>query len=305
MDAFWPGIREADTLKKHGSRSTENTADERRRGPRTSRDLPGRGGPRTAPRDAPGRSANQFYGLMPVLELLRSNPARVDRILVADGVREHRLNDIYSLARENSIRIERIPREALERSAGTDANTQGVLAIVGSSEYARADELLDKLEDPALLVILDGVEDPRNLGAVLRSAECAGAGGVIIPDRRAAGLTETVAKSSAGASAHLPVAKVPNLNRLIEDLKERRIWVVGAAGEAETEYTEWDWTQPTALVLGAEGSGLHRLVRDNCDVLVRIPVYGKIDSLNISVAAGVILFEARRQRRVGERKGDQ
>lgn len=305
MDAFWPGIREADTLKKHGSRSTENTADERRRGPRTSRDLPGRGGPRTPPRDSPGRSANQVYGLMPVLELLRSNPARVDRILVADGVREHRLNDIYSLARENSIRIERIPREALERSAGTDANTQGVLAIVGSSEYARADELLDKLEDPALLVILDGVEDPRNLGAVLRSAECAGAGGVIIPDRRAAGLTETVAKSSAGASAHLPVAKVPNLNRLIEDLKERRIWVVGAAGEAETEYTEWDWTQPTALVLGAEGSGLHRLVRDNCDVLVRIPVYGKIDSLNISVAAGVILFEARRQRRVGERKGDQ
>ena len=130
----------------------------------------------------------------------------------------------------------------------------------------------------------------------MRSVEAAGADGVIIPERRAVGLTETVAKSSAGAVEHVKVAKVTNLNRLIEDLKARNIWVVGASGDATTNHTDWDWRQPSALVLGGEGSGLHRLVAENCDVLVKIPMYGKIDSLNVSVAAGVILFEARRQR---------
>jgi 23S rRNA (guanosine2251-2'-O)-methyltransferase len=146
------------------------------------------------------------------------------------------------------------------------------------------------------LLILDGVEDPRNLGAVLRSAECAGVDGIFIPERRAVGLTDTVAKSSAGAIEYVKVAKVANLSRLIEKIKERDIWVVGTSGDAETSYADWDWTRPSAIVLGAEGTGLHRLVAQNCDVLVKIPMYGKIDSLNVSVAAGVILFEARRQR---------
>ena len=136
----------------------------------------------------------------------------------------------------------------------------------------------------------------RNLGAILRTVECAGADGVFIPERRAVGLTETVAKSSAGAVEHVQVAKVTNLNRFIEDLKDRNIWIVGTSGEATMNYTDWDWTTPCALVLGAEGTGLHRLVAENCDALVKIPMYGKIDSLNVSVAAGVILFEARRQR---------
>ena len=151
-------------------------------------------------------------------------------------------------------------------------------------------------KENALYVVLDGVEDPRNLGAILRSAECAGVDGVFIPERRAVGLTETVAKSSAGATEYIKVAKVGNINRLIEEMKSRDIWVVGPSGDAEMSYTDWDWTRPSALVLGGEGSGLHRLVAENCDVLVKIPMYGKIESLNVSVAAGVVLFEALRQR---------
>jgi 23S rRNA (guanosine2251-2'-O)-methyltransferase len=236
------------------------------------------------------------FGVLPVLEALRANARRVDKIMVAEGVREKRLEELFDLARANGVRVDRVPREVLERSVDQNANHQGVAAFAAAADYVTVDDLLNGAGAEALLVILDGVEDPRNLGAVLRSAECAGADGVIIPDRRAAGLTETVAKSSAGAIEYVKVAKATNLNRLIEDLKARNIWVVGTSADAATEYTNWDWRQPSALVLGAEGSGLHRLVAENCDVLVKIPMYGKIDSLNVSVAAGVILFEARRQR---------
>jgi 23S rRNA (guanosine2251-2'-O)-methyltransferase len=145
--------------------------------------------------------------------------------------------------------------------------------------------------------VLDGVEDPRNLGAILRTSECAGVDGVFVPERRAAGLSETVAKASAGAIEHVPVARVTNLSLLIKQLKERNVWVIGTAADASMEYTEWDWTKPSALVLGGEGAGLHRLVRERCDVLVRIPVQGRIESLNVSVTAGIILYEALRQRR--------
>ncbi len=143
---------------------------------------------------------------------------------------------------------------------------------------------------------LDAVEDPRNLGAILRTAECAGVGGVFIPERRAVGLTGTVAKAAAGALERVPVARVTNLVQLIEQLKQRNIWVIGAAADGTSDYTEWDWTVASALFLGSEGSGLHRLVREHCDALVRIPVLGRIESLNVSVAAGVILYEALRQR---------
>ena len=149
-----------------------------------------------------------------------------------------------------------------------------------------------------LVLVLDGIEDPRNLGAILRTAECAGASGVFIPERRAAGLNETVAKASAGAVEYLPVARVTNLSVLIRQLKERNVWVVGTAADARSDYSEWDWTRPTAIVLGAEGSGLHRLVRENCDQLVKIPVHGRIESLNVSVASGIILYEALRQRSI-------
>ena len=237
-----------------------------------------------------------IFGVLPVVELLRASPQRIDRIAIVDGVREKRLQEIFDLARSNGLRVDRVSRESLERLVPSDANHQGVVAFAAAAAYADIDEILDASAAPALIVVLDGVEDPRNLGAILRSVECAGADGVIIPERRAVGLTETVAKSSAGATEYVKVAKVTNLNRLIEDLKSRNIWVVGASGDAKMDHTEWDWRQPTALVLGAEGSGLHRLVAENCDALVKIPMYGKIGSLNVSVAAGVILFEARRQR---------
>jgi 23S rRNA (guanosine2251-2'-O)-methyltransferase len=174
-----------------------------------------------------------------------------------------------------------------------------VIAYAASADYVSPDKILDNAGEVPLLVLLDGVEDPRNLGAILRTAECAGVDGVFIPERRAVGLTETVAKSAAGATEYIKVAKVQNLNRLIDELKRRNIWVVGTSGDALKDYTAWDWRQPSALVLGGEGSGLHRLVAENCDILVRIPMRGQIGSLNVSVAAGVILFEAQRQRGLG------
>jgi 23S rRNA (guanosine2251-2'-O)-methyltransferase len=229
--------------------------------------------------------------------MLRANSRRIEKIVVADGSREHRLHEIFDIARANGIRVDRVPRETLDKLVGPDANHQGVVAFAAAADYVETEDILDSDRDSVpLIVILDGIEDPRNLGAVLRTVECAGADGVIIPERRAVGLTDTVAKSSAGAVEHVKVAKTTNLNRLIEDLKARNIWVVGTSGDAKTNYDEWDWRQPSAIVLGAEGSGLHRLVAENCDVLVKIPMYGKIGSLNVSVAAGIILFEARRQR---------
>lgn len=252
------------------------------------------------PRNAPPATATPndaaIFGVLPVLERLRANPRRVEKIMIAEGAREHRLSEIAELARENGVPVNRVSRETLDRTVGRDRNHQGVAAIAAAADYTDIDEILDAASDVPLFVVLDGVEDPRNFGAILRTAECAGVDGVVIPERRAVGLTETVAKSSAGASEHIKVGKTANINRFIEELKERNIWVVGTSGDAESNYTDWDWTQPSALVLGNEGHGLHRLVSENCDVLVKIPVYGKIDSLNVSVAAGVVLFEARRQR---------
>ena len=239
-----------------------------------------------------------IYGVLPVTEALRANPRRIERIMTADGTGSDRLSEIRGLAAEHGIRWDRAPKDELVRAAGPGANHQGILAITAAADYASVDEILDQASEDALLVVLDGVEDPRNFGAILRSAECAGADGVFIPDRRAVGITETVSKSSAGATEHIKVARAGNLNRLIEELKQREIWVAGASGDADLDYTEWDWTRSTALVLGGEGAGLHRLVAENCDVLVKIPMYGKIESLNVSVAAAVILFEARRQRKV-------
>jgi 23S rRNA (guanosine2251-2'-O)-methyltransferase len=242
-----------------------------------------------------------IFGVLPVLEALRSNARRVEKIIVAEGARVHRLSEIFDIARENRIIVDRTAGDRLDRLAGHGNNHQGVIAFAAAADYVDADEILDAIEAEALVVLLDGVEDPRNLGAVLRTAECAGAHGVFIPERRAVGLNETVAKSSAGAVEHVRVAKVTNLNRLIDELKERNIWVVGTSGDADINYTEWDWTRPSALVMGSEGSGLHRLVAENCDALVKIPMYGRIESLNVSVAAGVVLFEARRQREARSR----
>ena len=255
--------------------------------------------------EPPRAASNLVYGVLPVLEALRANSRRIDKIVIAEGAREHRLHEIIELAKNGGVMISRVARENMAKMIEPGANHQGVIAYTAAGEYVSADEMIRSASEDALFVILDGVEDPRNLGAVLRTVECSGADGVFIPERRAVGLTETVAKSSAGASEYVKVAKVANLNRLIEDLKKQNVWVVGTSGDAGMDYTEWDWTRSSALVLGAEGSGLHRLVAENCDVLVKIPMYGKIESLNVSVAAGVVLFEARRQREAARSKGPE
>jgi len=244
------------------------------------------------------RNSSLIFGVLPVLEALRAEKRRIDKIFVLEGARENRLNEIFRLARENNVLLQKTSRENLARMADGGANHQGVVAFVASADYTESNELLAEItaKENSLTVILDGVEDPRNFGAILRVVEGAGADGVFIPERRAVGLTETVAKSSAGAAEYVKVAKVGNLNRLLEELKSNNIWVVGTSGEAEMDYTEWDWTRSSALVLGSEGKGLHRLTAEKCDALVRIPMRGKIESLNVSVAAGVILFEAIRQR---------
>jgi len=244
---------------------------------------------------------SELYGVNPVLEVLRAGHRPIEEILIAEGVHDARLRELIELARARQIPINRAPRVSLDRATG-HARHQGVLARVAAARYADADELVDSIaaqvgnETEPLIVMLDGVEDPRNLGAILRTAECAGVHGVFVPERRAVGLTESVAKAAAGAVEHVPVARVTNLSVLIRQLKERNLWVVGAAPDAPMVYSDWDWTRASAVVLGGEGSGLRRLVRESCDALVRIPVLGRIESLNVSVAAGVILYEALRQR---------
>lgn len=255
-------------------------------------------------RETRPKETNLIFGVLPVLESLRANSRRIEKILIADGAREHRISEIIDLAKQNNILWQKSPRENLAKLVEQGANFQGVVAFTASADYTDASGLLEEIaaKENSLTVILDGVEDPRNLGAILRVAECAGADGTFIPEHRAVGLTETVVKTSAGATEHLKIAKVKNLNRLIEQLKENNIWVVGASGDAKIDYTDWDWTQSSALIMGSEGKGLHRLVAENCDVLVKIPMYGKIESLNVSVATGVILFEAVRQRKEKEKK---
>lgn len=250
-----------------------------------------------------------LYGVAPILEALRAGQRPIERITIAEGVRHNRLRELIEIARRANVPVRYAPRADLARSIGAGANHQGVIATVAAASYTDVDELLDELAsrvgtvDPTLAVVLDGVEDPRNLGAILRTAECAGVHGVFVPERRAAGLTETVAKAAAGALEHVRVARVVNLTRLIEALKERNIWTVGTSADATTRYTAWDWTQPSALFLGGEGAGLHRLVRERCDALVSIPVLGQIESLNVSVAAGIVLYEAVRQRAAMIEKG--
>ncbi len=250
--------------------------------------------------DAPDEQ--HLYGLSPVLEALRAGSRRIERITLAEGAHEGRLHELLTLARALRVPVRRAPRAELQRLAAAGANHQGVLANVAAVSYRDADELLDELavqvgtERPPLALVLDGVEDPRNLGAILRTAECAGVGAVFVPERRAVGLTETVAKASAGALEYVPVARAVNVANLLGEMKRRGLWTIGTDADAPIDYTAWDWTQPTALCLGGEGAGMRRLVRERCDALVRIPLLGHIGSLNVSVAAGVVLYEAVRQR---------
>jgi 23S rRNA (guanosine2251-2'-O)-methyltransferase len=229
-------------------------------------------------------------GIHPVGEALRAKHP-LDRVIVAQGAGGPRLQEIIDLARRAGVPVRFEPRASLDRLSGTSAH-QGIVALGAASKYAD----MDTAAGADLMLVLDGVEDPHNLGAIIRTAHAAGAGAVIIPERRAASVTDVVAKAAAGALEYLPIIRVTNVNRALEDLKEKGYWIYGLDERGTETYDSIEYASPTAVVLGGEGKGLHEQVRKHCDSLVRIPVSGKISSLNVSVAAGVVLFEWKRRR---------
>jgi 23S rRNA (guanosine2251-2'-O)-methyltransferase len=233
---------------------------------------------------------SSLAGIHPVREALRAGRP-LDRVLIAKGAGGPRLQELIDLCRERGIPVRFESREHLDRSAGS-ASHQGVVAFGAAEKYATIEETSAA---GGLHVLLDGVEDPHNLGAVIRTAHAAGAAAVVIPERRAAPVTEVVARAAAGALALLPVVKVVNVSRALEDLKKRGYWIYGLDERGDQDYTQVEFTKPTAIVLGGEGKGLHEHVAKHCDFLVRIPMAGQVASLNVSVAAGVVLFEWRRR----------
>ncbi len=273
------------------------------RRPRPPRRLPPISGPSACatPNPAtPGRGGDneevqKLFGIHAVEEALRARRP-VERVLIARGAANPRLQKIIDACRAASIPLRFEPREALDREAGKGAVHQGVVAVASSHRYRSIAEVVPARGEPSLLVVLDGVEDPHNLGAIIRTAHAAGANAVVVPERRAAGLTEAAAKAAAGALEYLPVVRVPNLNRALEFLKEEEYWIFGLDERGDRSYDAADYRGRAALVLGGEGRGLHQQTARHCDFLIRIPTAGRIASLNVSVAAGVVLFEAMRQR---------
>ena len=246
-------------------------------------------------------SDGMIEGRNAVIEALRTETA-IDKIYIAKGETDKTLGHIASKARDRGIVVVEADRRKLDHMSRTHAH-QGVIALAAVREYVSVQSILEaaaeKGEAP-LLVVCDEISDPHNLGAILRTAECAGAHGVIIPKRRSAGLTAVVAKTSAGAVSYMPVARVPNMAALLKDLKKQGVWVFGTAADGNTTLYGADLKGPAAIVIGSEGDGMSRLVTENCDFLVSIPMKGQISSLNASAAAAILLYEAVRQRRNGK-----
>jgi 23S rRNA (guanosine2251-2'-O)-methyltransferase len=238
---------------------------------------------------------NWITGFHAVEEALAAGRA-LERIVIAKGRHGERVEAVVRLAKSRGVPVRFEDRGQLDRAVGA-RDHQGVAALAAAKPAVELEDLLAKRGERGLLVLLDGIEDPHNLGAIVRTSLAAGAQGVVIPERRAAGLSDTVERASAGALAHLPVARVKNLVRAMEEIKEAGYWLVGLDERAEKTHTEVDLTGSVGIVLGREGEGLHELTRQRCDFLVSIPTQGPVRSLNVSVAAGVILFEAVRQRR--------
>jgi 23S rRNA (guanosine2251-2'-O)-methyltransferase len=249
------------------------------------------------------RDMDRLTGIHAVREALEAGSA-LDRVVIAKGRQDSRIEEIVQLARGRGIAVRFEDRGQLDRLANS-RDHQGVVALAAARTAATLEDILARANQSkgqiGLIVLLDGVEDPHNLGAIVRTALAAGAHGVVIPERRAAGLTDTVARASAGALAHLPVAKVTNLARTMEELKEAGYWLVGLDEAGEKSYTEVDYTSPTGIIMGGEGGGLHELTRKRCDFVVSLPTSGPVKSLNVSVATGVVLFEALRQRHAKKR----
>ena len=246
---------------------------------------------------------DKIYGINPVTEALNSG-REIDKILLQDGAKHSRLSKITAMAKEKGIIYRFVNKKKLDELA-EGGNHQGVIAYAAAHTYAEVDDILHLAEEKGeapFIVIADGLNDPHNLGSIIRTANAAGAHGVIIPKNRSVGLTSTVSKVSAGALEYTLVARVSNISSTIESLKKKGVWVAGTALEGSTVHSEADLTGALAIVIGAEGEGISRLVREKCDFLVKIPMLGQAESLNASVAAGVLLYEAvrQRQKKVGE-----
>jgi 23S rRNA (guanosine2251-2'-O)-methyltransferase len=238
---------------------------------------------------------NLICGINPVLEALSARTRHFDRLLVVKGLRNRRVSEAIAHASKLGIPLRFEARETLDRLAGGVPH-QGLIAVVSAKPVLSLDSVLEQAKTPALLLLLDGVEDPRNLGAILRTAEAAGADGVLLPERHSAGLSETVGRASAGALEHVHVARIGNVVQTLEALKARGFWVVGFDASATQRWDAVDMRGPVVLVLGGEGRGIRRLVREHCDHLAGLPLFGHVGSLNVSVAAGVALYEVVRQR---------
>jgi 23S rRNA (guanosine2251-2'-O)-methyltransferase len=244
---------------------------------------------------------NYIYGINAVTEALKARGRAFEWVGMAHERHDIRLQRLIEDCRRASVPVRFLKRTELDQMAGNAAH-QGVVAVTSAKQYSDLDDVVAaKRGQYSLVVVLDGVEDPHNLGAILRTADAAGADGAVIPERRAAAVTGVVTKTSAGASEHLPIAKVTNISRTVEELKERNIWTVGLDERGPKTYDALDYNMDCALVLGAEGKGLHDLVKRKCDFLVSIPMLGKVPSLNVSVAAGIVLYEIVRQRRAREK----
>lgn len=258
----------------------------------------------TSPMDNPmdnpmDHQMDQVEGRNAVLELLESE-RDINKIFIQSGERHGSINKIIAMAKERKILITEVDKNKINQMATTE-NHQGVIAIVPPFDYAEVEDILEvakqRNEEP-FIIILDGIEDPHNLGAIIRTAETAGAHGVIIPKRRAASVNSTVNKVSAGAVEHMKIARVNNLNDTIRDLKEAGLWICGTDMDTNTFYDKQDLKGAIGIVIGSEGFGMSRLVKENCDFLVKIPMKGKITSLNASVSAGIIMYEVVRQRNI-------
>jgi 23S rRNA (guanosine2251-2'-O)-methyltransferase len=241
-------------------------------------------------------------GRNPVIEALRSGTP-IEKVVVLYGVRGSAIDRIRELARQNSVPLVEVNKQKF-RELVNDTTTQGVVAIVGTKEYVSVDALLDSAKrrnEPAFLLVLDEIQDPQNLGAIIRTAECAGAHGVIVSKHHSATVNQTVARASAGASEQLPIAKVTNIAATLDELKAQGLWIVGADVGGDKLYYELDYKIPVAIVVGNEGEGIRRLVKEKCDFLVRIPLLGNIGSLNASVAAALVMYEVVRARNGSQR----
>lgn len=246
-------------------------------------------------------SHDYIMGKSPVMEALKSK-RDINKILIAESANRGQMQQVIHLAKESHVLVQFVPKKKLDELV--EGNHQGVVAQVAAYQYAELDDLFaiaEKRNEAPFFLLLDEIEDPHNLGSIMRTADATGVHGIIIPKRRAVGLTATVAKTSTGAIEHVPVVRVTNMARTIEELKERGVWIAGTDAKGSLDYRQFDGTMPLGLVIGSEGKGMGRLIREKCDFLIQLPMAGHVTSLNASVAAAILMYEVfRRRRPLGE-----